>query len=129
MASSASRLADHQRAGAADVKTVHILGRRDRLDDLLRVDVRRQRQLNQDAVNRRVIVQRLDARQQFGFQHVGRVALQHRMQAVVFASLDLVAHIHLAGRAVADQHHGQSRRDAAGAEQRGALGDFGAQLA
>ena len=50
---------------------------------LLRVDVRGQRQLHQDAVDRRVVVERVDARQQLGFGQVGRVALQRRVQAGV----------------------------------------------
>ena len=90
--------------------------------------MRGQRQLHQDAVNRRVVVQRLDARQQFGFGHIGGIALQHGMQAVVFAGLDLVAHIHLAGRAVADQHHGQAGCDAARTQCGCAQSDFASQL-
>ena len=37
-----------------------------------------------------------------------RRIFQHRMQTGVLAGLDLVAHIDLAGRVVAHQHHGQA---------------------
>ena len=45
-------------AGIDRVEAVDVLGRIDRGDDLLRVDVRGQRQLHQDAVHRRIGVQR-----------------------------------------------------------------------
>ena len=121
--------AGHQRAGTGDVKTVHVLGRRDGFDHLLRVDVRRQRQLHQDAVNGRVGVQRGNARQQRRFAHIGVVLLEDRMQAAVFTGLDLVAHIDLGRRVFADQDHGQARCDATGLQCCGAKCDVGAQLA
>ena len=93
------------------------------------VDVCGQRQLDQDAVDAGVVVQRLDTGQQFGLGHRGIVLLQHRMKARVLAGLDLVAHIDLGGRVVADQDHGQAGRGAAGLQGGGALGDFGTQLA
>jgi len=123
-----TRHAGHQGACAGDVKAVHVLGRADGFDDLLRVDVPRQRQLHQDAVDGRIVVEGFDARQQGGFAHVGVVCFEYRVQAAVFAGLDLVAHIDLAGRVVADQHHGQARGDALHFEGLGAVGDFGAQL-
>jgi uncharacterized protein (DUF2237 family) len=58
--------AHHQRARAGHMETVHVLERRDGLDDLVVVDVGGQRQLDQDAVDAGVVVQRLDAGQQFG---------------------------------------------------------------
>ena len=45
------------------------------------------------------------------------------MQAVVLAGLDLVAHVDLAGRIVADEHHGQAGLLSAGGEGGGAGGD------
>jgi hypothetical protein len=53
--------AHHQRARAGHMETVHVLERRDGLDDLVVVDVGGQRQLDQDAVDAGVVVQRLDA--------------------------------------------------------------------
>ncbi len=123
-----ARLAHHQGAGAGDVETVHVFCRCNRFNDFLRINVRGQRQLHQDAVDGGVLVERFHARQQFGFGQGGGVLLQHRVQAGVMAGLDLVAHIDLAGRVFADQHHGQTRRDATGAQGGRALGDFGPQL-
>jgi len=59
-------LPDHQRAGAGHMEAVHVLGGRDGLDHLVRVDVRRQGQLHQDAVDAGVAVERIDAREQLG---------------------------------------------------------------
>jgi hypothetical protein len=86
-----------------------------------------QGELDQDAVDRRVVVEGLDAGQQFGLGEVGRVLLEHRVQAAVLAGLDLVAHVDLAGRVLADQHHRQAGDHAAGLERGGAGGDLGAQ--
>ncbi len=66
----------------------------------------------------RVVVQGFDAGQQLGFGQAGVVLLQHRMQAGLFAGLDFVAHIDLAGGVVAHQHHGQAGRGAARAQVR-----------
>ncbi len=121
--------AGHERTGAGDVKTVHILGGRDRLDHLLRIDVRGQGKLHQDAVDGGVGIERLHACQQFGLGHGRGPALQHRMHAGVFAGLDLVAHIDLRGRVLAHQDHGQARCDALGLEGGHTGADIGAQLA
>ena len=117
-------LPDHQGAGAADVEAVDILQGRNRLDHEVGVDMGRQGQLHQDAVDRWILVQRCDPRQQFGLAEVSRVFLQHRFQPGVFAGLDLVAHIDLAGRTVANQQHGQTRLDAAGSQSDHPLSNF-----
>jgi hypothetical protein len=100
----------------------------DGFDDLVVVDVLGQGQLHQDAVNAGVVVQRFDTCQQFGFGHGGVVLFQHRVEAHVFAGLDLVAHIDLGSLVVAHQNHGQAGRDALGLERCRACGDFLAQL-
>ena len=123
-----TRHAVHQGPGARDVKAVHVFGGADGFDHLLCVDVCGQRQLHQDAVDAGVIVERFDAGQQVGFGQGCFVLLQHRVQAAVFAGLDLVAHINLAGRVVTHQHHGQTWRHALDFEGLGTGGDFGAQL-
>jgi hypothetical protein len=43
-----------------------------------------------------------------GLGEVGVGAFEHRVQAVLLAGLDLVAHVDRAGRVVADQDHGQA---------------------
>ncbi len=121
------RAAGHQRAGVRNVETVDILFRGDRLDDLVAVDVRRQRQLHQNAVDTRIAVQFVDARQQIGFRQIGRIAVERRAEAVVIARFDLIAHIDFAGRIVADQHDGEAWLMPAGGKSGGAGGDFGAQ--
>jgi len=113
--------AGHQLAGAQCGEAVDILGCGDRLDDLVRIDVLRQRHLHQDAVDARVRVQRGDALQQRGFGEVGRVALQHRAHAGAFAVGDLVLHVDLAGRIVADQDHRQAGAMALGRQRCGAF--------
>ena len=56
-----------QPADIERMKAVDVLGRIDRGDDLLRVDLRRQRQLHQDAVHRGSALSLRDQRQQLGF--------------------------------------------------------------
>jgi hypothetical protein len=97
-------------------------------DDLLRVDVFGHRHLHQDAVDRGVGVERGDARQQFGLGQRGVVLLHHRAQAVVLAGLDLVAHIHGAGRVFTHQDHGQAGLASARGQRGGACGHLGADL-
>lgn len=94
----------------------------------MRIDVLGQWQLHQDAMNGRVLIQRSYACQQGGFAQIGRVGLQHRVQAVVLASFDFVAHVDLTGRAVADQNNRQSGDDAFGFEGGCPTCDVGAQL-
>jgi hypothetical protein len=118
--------AGHQRAGAGDVEAVHVLGGRDGLDDLLAVHVLRKRQLHQDAVHLRVVVERTDAGQQVGFAHVGGVGLQRGLQARLRAVVDLVLRVDLAGRVLAHEDDGKSRVHATGLERGGAACDFGA---
>ena len=72
----AERRARHQRRQAAGkppgidrVKAVDVLGRVDRRDHLLGVDLLGQRQLHQDAVHRRIGIELADQRQQFGLAH------------------------------------------------------------
>ncbi|MCY1365305.1 hypothetical protein D9M69_521450 [compost metagenome] len=121
--------AGHERACAGDVEAVDVLGRRDRLDDLLRLNVRGQRKLHQDAVDGGVGIECIHARKQCCLGHGGGPTLQHRVHAGVFTGLDLVAHVNLRGLVVANQDHGQPGCDAFGLEGGHARGDIGAQLA
>jgi hypothetical protein len=65
-----ARAAGHQRTEIGFVKTVDVLGRRDRFEHARRVDVPRQRELYQDAVHRRIRVQRRDGLHQLGFRNL-----------------------------------------------------------
>ena len=110
------------------MKTIHILGGRNGFNHLLCINVRGQGQLHQDAVDAVVGVKGVDAGQQLGLGHGGRVLLQHGMQAAVIAGLDLVAHIHLGGRVFAHQHHGQAGCQATRAQGCGTAGDVSTEL-
>ena len=90
--------------------------------------MRGQWQLHQDAVDGGVVVQPFNPGQQVGLAHAGVVLFEHRVQASVFTGLNLVAHIDLAGRVFAHQHHRQTGRDAFGLEGQRARSDLGAQL-
>ena len=47
------------------MEPIHVFGRIDRLDHRLRINSGGQRQLDQDAVDRRILIQSPDRRQQF----------------------------------------------------------------
>ena len=118
-------LTGHQQTRIADVEAIDVFFCSDRFDDFVRIDMCRQRQLHQNAVDFRIVVQRFHPGQQFGLGHAGVVFFKHRMNAVFLASLDLVAHIDLGCLAIADQDHRQSGRTASGSEGGGAFGDVG----
>ena len=103
----------HQPAGGQHREAVDILARRDGLDHAVRIDVRRQGQLHQDAVDGRIGVQGRDAGQQLGLGQVRRVLFEHRMQTVFLAGPHLVAHVDGTRRVVADDDHRQARAVAA----------------
>ena len=73
-----------------------------------RVDLRRQRQLYQDAVHRRVVVEPADQRQQLGLADLGRQPVRERAHAGLGGLFGLGADIDLAGRALAHQDHRQA---------------------
>jgi 3-isopropylmalate/(R)-2-methylmalate dehydratase large subunit len=58
------------------VEAVHVLRRQDALDDGLRIDLRRQRQLHQDAVDGVIGVQPVHQRQQLGLRRVSRLQVE-----------------------------------------------------
>ena len=120
-----ARATHHEGAGAVDVKAVHVFAGRYGFNHFLRVNVRRQRQLHQDAVNAGVGVQGVYARQQVVFAHAGGVLLQHRVQASVRAGLDLVAYVNLRGLVVSHQYHRQPWGDALLFQEAGAMGNIG----
>ena len=93
------------------MEPIDILVRRHRLQQPLRVDVLRQRQLNQNAVD---VVARIQLRHQR--QHlIGRDALGRRQHLAVdaefAAGLHLAANINLRGRHLAHQNHRQPGSD------------------
>ena len=90
------------------VEPVHVLGRIDRLEHGLGADLRRQRKLHQDAVDRRVGVEPADLCQQRRLGGVRGQADGADGDAGLVGGAVLGAHIDSAGGIVADQHHGQA---------------------
>ena len=128
----AQRRAGHQRVLARrqptrvdDMKPVDVLGRVDGVDHRGGVDLRRQRQLDQDAMNGWVAIQPFDQGQQivltgFDVQPVFETA-HPDLQGLA----GLVAHIDFAGRIVADQDHGQAGLQTLERQLCHLVGDFG----
>ena len=81
----------------------------DALDDRHFVDVVGQRQLHEDAVHGRIVVQLIDQAQDFLFRGVGRQVVVARFNAGVFAAAALVPDVDLRCRVAADQNDGQAR--------------------
>ena len=74
------RALQHQPADVVRMEAVDVLARIDALGHALRIDLLRQRQLHQDAVDRGIGVERVDQRQQLGFRRVaGRSCENERM--------------------------------------------------
>ena len=99
------------------MEAVHVLVRIDRLDGRLRGDVGGQRQLHQDAVDRRIGVQASDLGDQRFLGRIGRQADRVRRDPDGTGRAILGAHIDRARRIVAHQHH----RKAGSERQRGDL--------
>ena len=62
-----TELAQGQMTDVFGMEAVHVLARIDAMDQAGGIRNTRQRQLHQDAVDRRIGVQAIDQRQQFGF--------------------------------------------------------------
>jgi hypothetical protein len=92
------------------VKAVDVLLDGDLLHHAGNANVRRQRQLHQDAVDARVLVESLDAREQLAFADADRELDQLRADADLLAAGDLAADVTARRRIVADQHDCQRRR-------------------
>ena len=80
-----------------------------------------QRQLHKNAVNRIVVVERIDEIQYLVLGHVFGQRVLHGMKTAGFGTTLLVADIHLAGRVFADDHNSQARPNTVFAEQRRGL--------
>ena len=103
--------ADGQQAGVLGVEAVDVLARVDPLDDPSFVDVVRQRQLHEEAVDGRIGVEGLDGVEQIGLGHVGRQSADLAAHAGLAAGVLLAADVDLAGRILADQDDRQPRHD------------------
>ena len=89
------------------VEAVHVLGRVDLLEQVLGVQLRGERQLQQDPVDRRVLVEFADRLLDLGTAGVRRKLAVARLQAELAAGLDFLLHVDLGGRVVSDHDRGQ----------------------
>ena len=94
--------------GILRVEAIHILFRLDGPDHPLLIDMRRHRQLGKDPVNLRILIQLVDERKNLVLRHRG-VKPVFTTEHAGFGRLPaLVTHVDLAGRILADQHHGET---------------------
>ena len=103
-----ARIAIGQSAGIHRVKTVHVLGRIDGFDHPLRADMPGQRQLHQDTVDRRIVVQSFDQGEQFALGDRRGELVRKALHAHLQGLAPLVAHVDPAGRVLAHEHHGET---------------------
>ncbi len=99
------------------MEAVDVLGGIDRLDHLEGGDVLRQRQLNEDAVDRGVGVEALDDREQVMFRGFLGKHMLEGAHAGLDRTLALGLHIDPARRIVADEHDREAGRTLAGVRE------------
>src|SRR5690554_546256 len=102
----------HPLGQASDVigmKALHVLVRTNALEQLGGVQVGSQRQLYQDAVDGRVIVEPIDQRQQLFLSGVGGQIMGEGDETDLFTVLALVGYVDFGSGIVADQNDGQTR--------------------
>src|SRR5690606_34727443 len=95
------------------VNTVDVLARIDGVDDGPRIDVVRQRQLHQDAVDLRIAVQLLDEPEQLRLGDARRQVPGKGAHAHLGAGTSLVAYVGVRGGIVAHEQHREPGRAAA----------------
>jgi hypothetical protein len=117
------RVALNEAADIVEMKPVDILRDRDGLEHARHSNRRRQRQLHEDAVHRRVDVELHDPGEQFLLAHLERKFDHLGFDSDIAARTHLVAHIDRRGGIVANHDHGQRRRDAFLRERLRALRD------
>jgi hypothetical protein len=88
---------------------VHVLGGAARAHDRVLVDVRGQRQLDEDPVDPGVGVQLADQVEQLAFRDRGVGAVVDRAHPDLLREAALVADVDLGGRVLADEDGGQAR--------------------
>jgi len=84
------RQAGGEPPGVDRMKAIDVLGRIIASEHLLGVDLLRQRQLHQDAVHRRIGIELVHQRHQFGLAHAVRQAMVERRHAGLFRGLALL---------------------------------------
>src|SRR5690606_28975100 len=101
-------LADGEGAGVQQGKTVDILLRANGVDHRLVVQVGRQGQLHQDAVDAGIAVEIVDQIHQYRGAGVDGQSVLPGLDAQLLAALDLVGDVDVAGGVVTQQHHGDA---------------------
>ena len=76
------------------------------------MNMRRQRQLHQDAMHMLVFVELMYQRQQFSFKHRRREEMLKRFDPDILAGFFLIAYIDVRSRIIAHEHHRQPGRHA-----------------
>ncbi len=111
-----------QQAGTDRAEAVDVLGRIDRRDHRIGIDMVRKRELDQDPVDPVVGSELGDQGQQLVLRSVARQPVVDRLHAGLFAGAVLVGDVDLGGRVVADDHRRQDRHPAARFDERRDLG-------
>ena len=117
--------ADRQPPHIDRMETIHILRWVDRIEHARGVNLRGQRQLNEDAVNSDVGIQCRNQRQQAGFVGLDWQAMLYRSHPHRTCSRNLAVYIDEAGRVLADEHDSKAGRGAVKVDERSnLLGDI-----
>jgi hypothetical protein len=122
-----ARMALHQRPDVLGVKTVDVLLGGNGLEHRVDVEVLRQRQLHQNAVDAWIGIELGDFREYHARFDIRRVGQLLGVETGLHTGIDLVAHIDLRSGVFADQDHRQSGAVAARRQRVGALLEVGAQ--
>lgn len=104
-------------------KPVHVFVRIDGADHLALVQVARQGELHEDAVDRRVLVQALHGAQQLLLRGLLRQAQNRAVHAELFARALLVAHVDGRGGVLPHEHDRKAGRDPLALERLHARGE------
>ena len=99
--------AEREAPGADRGQAIDVLVGIDPFDHVLLVQMPRQRQLDQDAIDQRIGVELVDQRDQIGLRRIRRQLVFKAGHAAFDGLLGLAGDIDLAGRILAHQHHGQ----------------------
>ena len=111
-----ARLAQGQFPDVERVESIHVLDRANAIGDGRLIDVGRQRQLHQDAVDVRILVQVVDQVQQRVLAGHGVEIEIPRKDTGPLAVPALGPHVNGRGRVGTDQHHGEAGPSAAFAD-------------
>jgi hypothetical protein len=101
-------LAERQTADVVRVESIDVLVRKNPFQDVCAVDLRRKRQLNEQAVDGWIGVQLVDVAHEFSVPRIGGQMSDVRLEADLGAIPLLCANVDLGGSVVADEDDGES---------------------